>query len=75
MGRDFDEIGTGLRVPFGHELPGGHGVFHGASTLDGVPVAHPMQPHLDRDTQAERAPETAEQLRNAVKNRIPNERA
>jgi hypothetical protein len=47
-------------------LPDDDGVFHGATKRDSVAVVHPVQAYLDLDAQAERAPEAAEHLRDAV---------
>ena len=56
-------------------LPDDSGVFHGTSTRDGMSVVHPVQAYLDLDAQAERAPEAAEHLRDAVLTRLWSGRA
>jgi len=56
-------------------LPDDIGVFHGASTRDGVSVVHPVQAYVDLHAQAERAPEAAEHLRDAVLTRTWSDRA
>ena len=56
-------------------LPDDSGVFHGATTRNGVAVVHPVQAYLDVGAQAERAPEAAEHLRDAVLARQWSDRA
>ena len=56
-------------------VPDDIGVFHGASTRNGVSVVHPVQAYVDLHAQAERAPEAAEHLRDAVLTRIWRDRA
>ena len=56
-------------------LPDDSGVFHGASTRDGVSVVHADQAYVDLDAKAERAPDAGQHLRDAVLTRLWSDRA